>query len=98
MHALQDEIGELATSEEDVLRYAMFPEIGRSFLEQRKAGTLIPEPLEDASIAAAAHKGSVPVEFSVTMHGESYHIKVTGAGRKNLNRRPIAVSVDGRPE
>src|SRR3569623_444242 len=98
MHALQDEIGELATSEEDVLSYAMFPEIGRSFLEQRKAGTLKPEPLEDASIAAAAHKGSVPVEFNVTMHGESYHIKVTGAGHKNLNRRPFYVSVDGSPE
>ena len=98
MHALQDEIGELATSEEDVLSYAMFPEIGRSFLEQRKAGSLTPEPLEDASTAAAAHKGSVPVEFNVTMHGESYHIKVTGAGHKNLNRRPFYVSVDGSPE
>lgn len=98
MHTLQDEIGELAASEEDVLSYAMFPEIARSFLEQRKAGTLMPEPLEDASTAAAAQKGSVPVEFNVTMHGETYHIKVTGAGHKSQNRRPIYVSVDGSPE
>lgn len=98
MHALKEEIGELAASEEDVLSYAMFPEIGRIFLEQRKAGTLMPEPLEEAGTAAGAHPGSVPVEFNVTMHGETYHIRVTGAGHKNQNLRPFYVSVDGSPE
>src|SRR3569833_2502023 len=97
MHTLHDEIGELATSEEDVLSYAMFPDIARSFLEQRKAGTLMPEPLEDAN-SAAAQKGPKPKEFNVTMHGETYLIKVTGAGHMNLIRRPIYVSVDGSPE
>lgn len=98
MHALKDEIGELAVSDEDVLSYAMFPEIGRTFLEQRKAGTLIPEPLEEAGAVSAAPSGSVPVEFNVTMHGETYHIQVTGAGHKNQNLRPFYVSVDGSPE
>lgn len=98
MHALKDEIGALAASDEDVLSYAMFPEIARNFFEQRKADTLVPEPLEDASTAAATQSGSVPVEFNVTMHGETYHIKVTGAGHKSQNRRPIYVSVDGSPE
>ncbi len=98
MHALKDEIGELAASDEDVLSYAMFPEIGRIFLEQRKAGTLTPEPLEEAGAATGAQPGSVPVEFNVTMHGETYHIRVTGAGHKNQNLRPFYVSVDGSPE
>lgn len=98
MHALKDEIGELAASDEDVLSYAMFPEIGRLFLEERKAGTLMPEPLEEAGAAAGAQPGSVPVEFNVTMHGETYHIRVTGAGHKNQNLRPFYVSVDGSPE
>jgi pyruvate carboxylase subunit B len=40
----------------------------------------------------------VPVEFNVTLHGETYHIKVTGSGHKNQNRRPFYVSVDGSPE
>jgi len=97
MHALRGEIGELAANEEDVLSYAMFPEIARTFLEQRKAGALVPEPLEDPS-APAAGKGAVPVEFNVTLHGETYHIKVTGSGHKNQNRRPFYVSVDGSPE
>jgi len=97
MHALRDELGELAANEEDVLSYAMFPEIGRAFLEQRRAGTLVPEPLEEPA-SAAAETGAMPVEFNVTLHGESYHIKVTGSGHKNQNRRPFYVSVDGSPE
>jgi len=32
------------------------------------------------------------------MHGETYHIKVTGTGHKNLETRPFYVSVDGMPE
>jgi len=97
MHELRDEVGELAANEEDVLSFAMFPEIARTFLEQRKAGTLAPEPLEEPG-EPAADKGAVPVEFNVTLHGESYHIKVTGSGHKNQNRRPFYVSVDGSPE
>jgi len=95
---LRNDIGALATSVEDVLSFAMFPEIARTFLEQRKAGTLVPEPLEEPGAAAAAGTGAVPVEFNVTLHGETYHIKVTGSGHKNQNRRPFYVSVDGSPE
>ena len=45
MAKLREEIGTLAKSEEDVLTYAMFPDIGRKFLEERAAGTLKPEAL-----------------------------------------------------
>ncbi|MBP7657959.1 MAG: sodium-extruding oxaloacetate decarboxylase subunit alpha, partial [Pseudoxanthomonas sp.] len=45
MAKLREEIGALAKSEEDVLTYAMFPDIGRKFLEERAAGTLKPEAL-----------------------------------------------------
>ncbi|MEH6368528.1 MAG: sodium-extruding oxaloacetate decarboxylase subunit alpha, partial [Pseudomonas marincola] len=34
---LREEIGTVAKSEEDVLTYAMFPDIGRKFLEEREA-------------------------------------------------------------
>ncbi|MFP3527777.1 oxaloacetate decarboxylase, partial [Pantoea sp. SIMBA_072] len=34
MTKLRGEIGALAKSEEDVLTYAMFPDIGRKFLEE----------------------------------------------------------------
>src|SRR3989344_181368 len=45
MHRLREEIGSVAKSEEDGLTHAMFPEIGRKFLEERAAGTLKAEEL-----------------------------------------------------
>ncbi len=97
MESLRHDIGTLAAREEDVLIYAMFPEIGRTFLEQRNGGTLAPEPLE-LPRQIETLQGRTPVEFNVTMHGETYHIKVTGGGHKTLNQRPLYVSVDGVPE
>jgi pyruvate carboxylase subunit B len=97
MQRLGNEIGELARSEEDVLTYAMFPEVGREFLEQRAAGELRPEPLE----ALPSEEGAVraaPTEFNVTLHGDTYNIKITGSGHKHQARRPFYVTVDGVPE
>jgi len=96
MSTLRADIGSLAGSDEDVLIYAMFTDIGKTFLEQRAAGNLVPEPLElpDSNDG----KQAPPVEFNVTMHGESYHIKVTGTGHKSQGIRPFYVSVDGIPE
>ena len=54
---LRKEIGALAKSEEDVLTFAMFPDIGRKFLEEREAGTLKPEEL----LPIPNGQGSAPV-------------------------------------
>ena len=97
MYKLTTEIGELAETVEDVLIYAMFPDLGEDFLQQRKNNTLVPEALEPPQKNNSAGNPA-PVEFNVTMHGESYHIKVTGTGHKNLETRPFYVSVDGMPE
>ncbi len=94
---LQKEIGELAKSEEDVLTYAMFPDIAREYLEQREAGTLKPESLEPLVSDEPGAK-AVPTEFNVTLHGETYHIQVTGTGHKTQELRPFFVTVDGVPE
>ena len=99
MHRLREEIGELAKCEEDVLTFAMFPEIGRKFLEERAAGTLKPEELiPQKSAVAAGVPAYAPTDFNVTMHGETYHIRVTGVGYKAEEQRPFFVSVDGVPE
>ncbi len=93
---LREEIGDLAESDEDVLTYAMFPEIGRQFLEQRKAGTLQPEPLEPPP--GNGPQEAAPTEFNIVLHGESYHIKITGAGHKGQPERHFYLTVDGVPE
>lgn len=96
MDKIRAEVGALATSEEDVLIYAMFPEIGKDFLQQRLDGNLKPESLEP--IVANDSKESSPIEFNVTMHGETYHIKLTGSGYKSEAIRPYYLTVDGVPE
>jgi len=96
---LRAEIGELARSEEDVLTYAMFPDLGKSFLEQRAAGTLQPEPLlppEDAQLKAA--DGGTPTEFVIDVHGESYQVAITGVGVKGTGKRHFFLTLDGMPE
>ncbi len=96
MPSLRDDSGAFVESEEDVLTYAMFPEIGREFLEHRKAGNLQPEPLEPPSKTEGM--GGRPTEFNVTLHGETYHIQVTGTGHHTQDARPFYLTVDGVPE
>jgi pyruvate carboxylase subunit B len=100
MDRLRQEIGALARSEEDVLTFAMFPEIGRKFLEERKTGTLRPEELlpPPGAHKSAALPSLAPTDFNVTVHGETYHIKITGAGHRAAERRPFFVTLDGVPE
>ncbi len=94
---LRDQIGSLARSEEDVLSFAMFPDVAREYFEQRAAGTLKPEALEPLP-SESGEVRAVPTEFSVTLHGETYHIQLTGAGHKSRDKRPFYVTVDGIPE
>ncbi len=99
MDNLKAEVGELAKSPEDVLTFAMFPEVGREFLEQREAGTLIPEPLEPpVSSGQTPCISSAPTEMTLTLHGEDYHVKITGSGHKSQQTRSFYVTVDGVPE
>ena len=39
-----------------------------------------------------------PSEFNITLHGETYHIKLTGSGNAGEAERPFYVSVDGISE
>ncbi|WP_296234610.1 sodium-extruding oxaloacetate decarboxylase subunit alpha [uncultured Pseudomonas sp.] len=99
---LREEIGSLAKSEEDVLTFAMFPDIGRKFLEERAAGTLKPEellPMPNGQGKAAPVGGEgVPTEFVVDVHGESYRVDITGVGVKGDGKRHFYLSIDGMPE
>jgi pyruvate carboxylase subunit B len=101
MSKLRAEIGTLAKSEEDVLTYAMFPDIGRKFLEERAAGTLTPEALlptpEFGGLCPVPGEG-VPTEFIIDVHGETYRVDITGVGVKTDGKRHFYMSLDGMPE
>jgi len=91
-----------AKSIEDVLSYALFPIVALEFFEQRAAGTLAPEPLEIENELTGPSEHTVPhlapSEFNVTVHGETYKIKVAGAGHKVEGKRPFFISIDNRLE
>ncbi len=97
---LRQHIGELAGNEEDVLTFAMFPDIGRAFLEERAAGTLKPEPLlpPDSGQAAGAEVAGQPTEFTIDVHGETYQVAITGVGLKGSDKRRFFLTLDGMPE
>jgi len=96
--SLRKEIGDLAKSDEDVLIYAMFPDLGKEFLQQRADGTLKPEPITPDPQAIGTPKDLPPHDFKVRFHGEEYNIAVTGCGDKHEKMRPFYVVVDGVPE
>ena len=97
MDRLTNEIGSLANNAEDILTFAMFPDIGKRFLEERREGTLKPEALLPKG-NAKAQEGSAPTEFSINLHGETYQIAITGIGGRDDGSRQIYLSVDGMPE
>ena len=98
MARLQVESERIAKSEEDVLTYAMFPDIGQTFLQERNAGSLKPETLQTKEAVNTASARYAPNEFKVTLHGETFHIKLTGSGHAGEEKRPFYVSVDGIAE
>ncbi len=98
MAKLQAESDRIAKSEEDVLTYAMFPDIGKTFLQERNAGTLKADALLTKEAANTGAARYAPNEFKVTLHGETFHIKLTGSGHAGEEQRPFYVSVDGIAE
>ncbi|MDF2180765.1 sodium-extruding oxaloacetate decarboxylase subunit alpha [Neptuniibacter sp. CAU 1671] len=101
LNKLRADIGALAQSDEDVLTFAMFPDLGREFLQQRQDGTLQPEVLQPVDQAAAAVKGAskaVATEFKIDVHGETYEIAITGVGDSGCGKRKLYLSMDGMPE
>jgi pyruvate carboxylase subunit B len=95
MEKLRSEVEGLAKSEEDVLTYAMFPELAKTFLQERNAGSLKADPLLTKETASTSASRYAPNEFNVTLHGETFHIKLTGSGHRGEDQRPFYVSVDG---
>lgn len=98
MVKLTSEAERFAKSEEDVLTYAMFPDIGKTYLQERNAGSLAPEVLLDKETANSTAPRFAPNEFKVTLHGETFHINLTGSGHSGEEKRPYYVSVDGIAE
>ena len=95
---LKIEAEQITKSDEDILTYAMFPDVAKIFLQERNAGSIKPEPLLPKDNLFLSAEKFAPSEFNVTLHGETFNIKLTGSGYTGEARRPFYVSVDGISE
>jgi len=98
LNKLRKEIGELAGSEDDVMIFAMFPDLGKEFLKQRAEGTLQAEVLQPAESEQSRKLSKVATEFKLDVHGESYEVAITGVGDSGGSKRKLYISLDGMPE
>ena len=98
MDRLRQESEAWAMTEEDVLTYAMFPDLAKTYLQERNADSLKPEVLLSKDAVSTSDSRYAPNEFKVTLHGETFHIKLTGSGHAGEEQRPFYVSVDGIAE
>ncbi len=101
LDAVKKDLPASADTVEDQLSFVLFPAIARDFFEAREKGDLVPEPLEATSAKGPAVAGELhlaPAEFNVTVHGETYRVKVSGSGRKTDGRKPYYIRVNDKLE
>ncbi|MCI7439725.1 MAG: sodium-extruding oxaloacetate decarboxylase subunit alpha [Spirochaetia bacterium] len=81
-------------SDEDVLTYAMFPQVATKFFSTRANG-----PVDAAStfakkeVAAPAANPSKGGNYTITVNGASYNVSSNGAGSITVNGTPYNVTV-----
>jgi len=88
-------------AEEDIVSYALLPSVALQFFDERERGELKPEPLHTQSESgpAVAHDLHLaPVECKVTVHGESYHIRISGSGQTIDGTKPYYIKVNDKLE
>jgi pyruvate carboxylase subunit B len=96
---LRAEAEGLAKADEDVLTYAMFPDLGRTFLQERAAGTLTPEPLLPPEAKEAAACPTMYAPKRIQGHPAWRDLPHPHQGhRPGDNERPFYVHVDGVAE
>ena len=81
-------------SDEDVLTYAMFPQVAEKFFKTRANGPVDAATTfakkEVAAPAAGASKGG---NYTITVNGTAYNVSSNGAGSITVNGTPYNVSV-----
>jgi oxaloacetate decarboxylase alpha subunit len=66
---------------DDVLTYALFPQIGLKFLENRNnPDAFEPAPTLEDALAMAAPKNTGPQTYTITVNGQNYVVQVTEGG------------------
>ena len=82
---------------DDVLTYALFPQIGLKFLENRgNPDAFEPVPTEEEGTKAVSNKNSGPEVYTITVNGQNYVVQVTEGG-DITNVQPAAAPAAAAP-
>jgi len=76
----REEIGDVAESEEDLLTYALYPQVGENFLRGEVQEEEIPEPEDGDTTDVAAAPATGPASYTVNVDGDSFDVVVTPEG------------------
>ena len=103
LEAAKKELSDHTVTEEDVLSYVLFPSVTLQYIDERERGELKPEVLEPPAEGGPASQPAgdlhlAPIEFNVTLHGESYHVRVSGSGQTIDGKKPYYIKVDDKLE
>ena len=99
----KEEIGDKAKSIEDIISYALFPNVALEFFEARERGVKPGEILNSNHTTSEATEGAplshlAPSEFNIKLHGETYHVKIGGMGHPGEGGRPYFIYIDDQLE
>ncbi len=107
MHTIQEDFKKLAQEKginvaeneiDDVLIYALFPEIGIKFLENRNnPDAFEPVPSAEDLIVASSAKKSEPKTYSVAVDGQLFSVQVGPEGSIEGITAPPLTAVSGTP-
>lgn len=102
LDAARKELSDHTVTEEDVLSYALFPSVTLQYIDERERGELKPEILEPLAEGVPASPAGdlhlAPIEFNVTLHGESHHVRVSGSGQTIDGKKPYYIKIDDKLE
>lgn len=91
MPKAKKESKDFALSPTDVISYAMFEGVAKTFLDERNHNALKPEPIESFENVAE----DLAKEFNIIVNGEHYGIKIEGSGRTTNGVKPFFLRLDG---
>lgn len=97
LEALREQLGPLATSDEDVLTVALFPELGRRWLEEGReaaAGAAALATGEGESDPATVPAG-LPARFVLDLAGNSHQVSIDGILDQGNGQRHYRLQIDG---
>ena len=78
---------------DDVLTYALFPQIGFKFLQNRGNSAAFEQAPQADALAEAAPAQTAAGEFDVTVNGRSYRVEAPSAGIMSINGRNYKVDI-----